>query len=153
MCTRKGRSPKGGIYHPTMASATAETSASAGTMDAKPCALGSRSPHRDPLRIRKLVLCRPAIPRGEVIRAAGEGAWNDDRRLDAPTRQFTRVDHSQCIHPGLRSEVRELPPRTRRGPACHRTGSGLCDTADQGSFRRTGAWMWSSQRGHMVFGR
>src|SRR6267143_6767702 len=42
----------------------------------------------------------------EMIGATGEGAGNDNRGLDPPTRQFTGVDYGQCVHPGLGREVR-----------------------------------------------
>src|SRR5437868_15387404 len=64
----------------------------------------------------------------EVVRAAGEGAWNNDGGLDAPPSQFTRVDYGQCIHPGLGREVRrQIGWRYARGAAArhpnHKTPS------------------------------
>ena len=42
----------------------------------------------------------------EMIGATGESPRNDDRSLNASTRQFARVDNRQSIHAGLRREVR-----------------------------------------------
>ena len=54
----------------------------------------------------------------EVVRATGEGARNNDRGLDPPPSQLTRVDHGQCIHPGLRREVWcQIGWRSARGAA------------------------------------
>src|SRR5438132_826123 len=54
----------------------------------------------------------------EMVRATGEGAWNNDGGLDSPPSQFTRVDDGQCIHPGLGREVRrQIGWRSARGAA------------------------------------
>src|SRR6185437_5589064 len=47
-----------------------------------------------------LISGRPGVR--EMIGATGESAWNDNRSLNAPTRQFTRVNYGQRIHAGLR---------------------------------------------------
>ena len=54
----------------------------------------------------------------EVVRATGEGPWNNDGGLDTPPSQFTRVDYGQYIHPGLGREVRrQIGWRSARGAA------------------------------------
>ena len=117
-CTRNGRLPAGIATASTIASATSEASASAGTISAKACCTCAPNPAYGPgVVLGRACLVGRLAAVGEVVGATGERARDDDRGLDAPPRQLACVLHRNGIHRGLGAEVGRQVRRRAAGDA------------------------------------